>query len=180
MYAKRKTPFIVAALIIVSTVLSACALPGGTPAAAPGQPVVAVGDCHDNSTTSLGERSPLLVNGAQTSVEVRDQSCVRALYHTETGVGKGAQYLLDVPESWSLALAAVSCQVAEDGKTPVDYTNGPFIIIQGPWKGSVGCYEAGLHGVPSEWEYFLTQVILPIHRNEVGNQAIQPIYLSGQ
>lgn len=148
---------------------------GGTPdPAVAGTPLA---DCHDNSTTVLGARDPLKVNEAKTNVEVRDQGCMRDLFHAETGVAQGANYRLDIPKGWSLGIAAVSCQVAQDGKKPVDYKNGPFLVFQGPWHGSVGCYEAGLHGLPSEWESYLTTTILAIHRDEVGNQALEPIFL---
>jgi hypothetical protein len=133
--------------------------------------------CHDNSTTRLGARDPLKVNDALTNIEVRDQTCVRDLYHTETGVAKGGNYRLDVPTGWTVALAAVSCQVAKDGTQPVDYVGGPFLVIRGPWHGSVGCYEAGIHGVPQEWESYLLTTILQVHRDEVGNANLQPIFL---
>lgn len=138
-----------------------------------------VGDCHDNQTSSFTYRPPLVVNGTETSIQFRDPNCVRAVYHTETGVAIGQNYDIVVPQEWSIGLAAVSCQVHPEGGQATDYTGGPFIVIRGPWSGAVGCFEAGLHGVPTEWEYFLLEVILPIHRSETGKSNDQAIFLGG-
>ena len=124
---------------------------------------------QDNSTTSFADRDPLVVNGVKVALQVRDANCPRATYHDETGVATGQQYKIDVPKGYSIAFAAVTCQVAEDGKAAVDYLDTPFILIRGPWRGSLGCYEAGVHGLPSEWEDYLTKVIKPIHDSEVGH-----------
>lgn len=123
---------------------------------------------QDNSTTSFADRDPLVVNGVKVALQVRDANCPRATYHDETGVATGQQYKIDVPKGWSIAFAAVTCQVAEDGKAAVDYLDTPFILIRGPWRGSLGCYEAGVHGLPTEWEDYLTKVIKPVHDSEVG------------
>ena len=136
-------------------------------------------NCSDNQTSSFSPRDPLIVDGVQTSIQFRDPNCFRAVFHTETGVGIGRNFKVVVPMGWSLGISAVSCAVQADGVAKqTDYTGGPFIIIHGPWQGSIGCYEAGLHGLPSEWEQtVLIGQILPIHRSETNKPADQPIYL---
>lgn len=149
------------------------AVPATTPVVPTGS-----GSCSDNGVTALSSRESLVVNGVATSVQVRDPNCKRALFHTETGVAQGANFKLVVPKGWSMGISAVSCQVAQDGKKPVDFTGGPFLVIRGPWNGSIGCFEAGLHGLPTEWEQnVLIEQILPIHRKETGKPTDQPIIL---
>ncbi len=145
--------------------------------AVPAAPATA--NCSDNQTSSFSPRDPLVVDGVQTSIQFRDPNCPRAVFHTETGVAIGRNYKVVVPQGWSLGISAVSCAVQADGATQqTEYVGGPFIIIHGPWQGAIGCYEAGLHGLPAEWENtVLIGQILPIHRSETNKPADQPIFI---
>ena len=126
---------------------------------------------QDDSVTDFPSRPDLDVNGTLTGLQVRDANCPRALYHDETGVAKGKNWAVDIPADWIMAFAAVTCEVHEDGGEPVQYMDTPFFLIYGPWQGSVGCYEAGVHGTVVEWEDFLLEVILPVHESEVGHSV---------
>lgn len=159
--------------------------PASTPAnptqpANPNPTPGSVANCSDNQTTNLSPRDPAKIGDAVINIQFRDPNCVRAVYHVETGVAKGQNFSLSLPKGWSLAVSAVSVQVAPNGGKPTDYTGGPFLVIRGPWSGSIGVYEAGLHLVPSEWENaVLIQQILPVHRNETKKPNDQPIYIGG-
>lgn len=120
-----------------------------------------------NPPTSFGPRDCLVVNGVKTSLEGQDVKDVRAMYHDETGIAKGQPYTVVVPQGWSLGIFGVSAEVVAEGGKPVQYTGGPALIIRGPWKGQIGAYEAGLHGVPVEWEDFLATTIFASHRKYV-------------
>lgn len=125
-----------------------------------------------NQATNFGPRDCLVVNGVKTCLEGQDIKDVRAMYHDETGIAKGQNYTIVVPKGWSLGIFGVSAEVTQEGGQPVQYTGGPALIIHGPWKGTVGAYEAGLHGVPAEWESFLTTQIFSVHKKYVPNAKI--------
>lgn len=128
-------------------------IPGAVPT--PAGVVVPASGCEDNNTTNFGPRNPVTITVLDGEVEedvfrqeleqVRNEKCMRlAWLSIETGVAVGRNFRLEIPDKWSVAISAVSCQVVEDGGSPVDYTNAPYIVIRGPWIGSAGCYEAGV------------------------------------
>jgi len=143
--------------------------------------------CHvSNTSSNFPPREDMVINGTSYGIQVWDPGCPRAIAHIETGIAKGDNYALVVPAGWSVAFAAVSCAVHPEGATEqVEYASEPpFIVIRGPWAGSVGCYEAGVHGTFSEWEPFLLNVVLPLHEAEVSAARGQlyrtePIFLGG-
>lgn len=149
----------------------------------PSQPSAGAMSCiSDDSVTNFAERGKLVVNNVQVALQVRDAQCPRAIYHDETGTydpsvahsGEG-NWTLSVGDKWVIAFAATSCYVQPAGQPGIAYPNSPFILIYGPWDGYVGCFEAGVHGTVSEWEDFLTGVILPIHESEVGHRVTPTI-----
>jgi hypothetical protein len=182
-------------VVLVGFVVTACGTPG-SPANSGAQPNMVnptftafpmfeqqptgnTACVSDNSVTAFSSRPDLLINGTLTGTQVRDANCPRALFHDETGVAKGKNWDVNIPAKWAVAFAAVTCEVQENGYKPVQYLDTPFIVIRGPWVGSIGCYEAGVHGTVSEWEDFLTQVIKPIHDSEVGHTVPLTIITAG-
>lgn len=139
-------------------------IPSGTVATTVAAP--AVGQPAD--ITSFRATQGMSIDNVVYDLPVRGDTDVRALAHVETGVALGKNYDIVVPAGWSLGVYGVSFEVAQDGKVPVQYRgNDASVVVRGPWKGKIGAFEAGLHGLPSEWESYLSGQIFSTHKKYV-------------
>lgn len=119
--------------------------------------------------TELLPRECLIVNGVQSCLDVQNPGDIRDLFTTQTGIATGKEYQVNIPEGWLLGVACVSVHVAPEVGEAADYAGSPMVIIRGPWRGTLGAYEAGLHGTIVEWEDYLTGAIYAAHRRDAPN-----------
>lgn len=131
------------------------------------------------ATTSFDNREVATVDGVPVQVQVRG-SCPQPLFYDPTGVAQGQNYKLHLPKGWSAITVSVTAAVHPDGGKQTDYLECPYLVIQGPFDGSVGLYEGAIRVVTSEWEQGLSDQVLPIHSAQCGRNITPTIISSGQ
>lgn len=145
-----------------------------TVAATPTPEAASVNECDPMAITNLPARADASVNGIAVRLEVRDKNnCIRPLFYSETGVGKGQNYVLDLPPGWSVVTASLSAAVHREGGRQVDYTNTPELVIAGPFRGGVGLFEGSFRAVPTEWVNEIAAEVLAIQRQQTRNPNLQ-------
>lgn len=149
--------------------------------AAPAANSGSFGKCDPLAVTSLSQREDAFVNGTRVTLEVRDLTsrCERPLFYNETGVKKGFNYKLEIPQGWIVITASVTAEVQRDGKSAQKFLDTPIMVIQGPFTGNVGLYEGAIRVIPFEWlDAVLMGETLPIQRLQTGKPGLMPIYFS--
>jgi hypothetical protein len=143
--------------------------PGGeTPKEEPAPGETGAGCVEDPmAVTNFNDREAATVNGIAVEVQVRGK-CPQPLFYSATGVAKGANYMLHLPKGWVALTASVSAAVQANGGAQKDFSGCPYVVITGPFDGSVGLYEGAIRIVTSEWADGLTASVLPIHSQQCG------------
>lgn len=154
------------------------AAPEANPTAAPKPSAAAESGsplgCDVLAVTNLTERPGAVVNGTRVELEVRDKNqCARPLFYNETGVAKGQNYKLALPKGWTALIASLSAEVQEPNKEAKQYTNTPFLRVDGPFDGGVGVYEGAIRVEPTEWAQAITDQALPIQRAQTHKPDLQ-------
>lgn len=137
-------------------------------------------ECNVLAITDLPARPNAYVNGIAVRLEVRDENtCIRPLFYSETGVAKGQNYTLDIPRGWSVVTASLSAAIQREGGRQVDYTNTPELVITGPFKGGVGLFEGSFGVVPNEWVEAYSRKVLEIQRQQTNKPDLQITTITG-